>query len=1363
MSASSAVQPSLDTWVAAVHSSAHDFNPLGTAVVVGVDLVLTCAHVVVAEAAVVEPLWVAFPKAGDCPRRRVASVHVVYSRPVRDLAVLMLAEPVPAGVEAAPLRCPQGEDLVSRKWWAFGFPDRDPVGDCADGLVGASLSYGWVRLDTGSRYLIRPGFSGGGLWSPDYEAVVGIIGQAHANGDGRAITLRQADLDFPGLRLAELTRWSVETAGEIALAQWGWTLARDPEGVRHWRPRARGVSIDSERGWRFRGRTAALRKIVAWLDRAVLDRRVLVVTGSPGVGKSAVLGRIVTTADPDIRALLPSADEAVQASLGSVSCAVHAKGKTALEVAGEIARAASAALPGEPRDLAPAIRETLSQRGGARFNVIIDALDEAASPGQVRAIIDSVVLPLAETCSVTGAQVIVGTRRRDDGGDLLGRFGAALERVDLDDPGYFAGQDLAAYALACLQLAGDERPDNPYSDQTVAGPLAAQIAAMSGQNFLIAGLIGRSHGLHDEKAATAGQLEPPATVDSALAAYLERVRPVAGLPAAHALTALAFAEAPGFSAALWRLAVEAIYGVHLSIEDLIGFARSSAANFLVESAADVPSDADGGDAWPVYRLFHQALNDALLHTRADITVRTNDERSLAQAFIKHGRLTRWQKAGRYLLRSLPGHAQAAGLIDDLLTDDAYLLHADLRRLMPAAERSASMEARRRARLLQLTPQAITALPGERAALFSVTEALDELGNAYRAGAWEAPYRALWAVVRPRSERAALEGHQGRVNGVCEVTVSGRSLLASGGADGTVRVWDPATGQQRAVLQGHHGWVEAICAVSVGGQPLLASAGTDGTVRIWDPATGQQRAVLQGHHGWVEAICAVSVGGQPLLASAGTDGTVRIWDPATGQQRASLQGHQGGVNGVCPVSVGGQLLLASAGADGTIRIWDPTTGQQRASLQGHQGGARAVCPVSVGGQPLLASAGADGTIRIWDPAAGQQRAVLQGHQGGVNGVCAVTVGGQLLLASAETDGPLRIWDPATGQQRASLQGHQGGVRAVCAVGLSGQAMLASAGADGTVRIWDPAAGSRQAAALQGHHGGVNGMCAASVGGQPLLATAGADGMVRIWDPATGQQRAILQGHQGGVKAVCEITVDSQPLLASAGTDGTVRIWDLVTGQQRVALQDDQGGVRAVCVVSVADRPLLASAGAGHTVRIWDVAAGSEHTTSLKGRLGGVRAMCAVTVGGQARLASAGADGTVRIWDPATGSQRTLGLEGHRSGVKAVCTVSVGGQPLLASAGDDGTIRIWDTATGQQRATLQGRLGGVTAVCAVSIGGQPLLASASNDRTVRIWDPRVGVCVLTVPTYRAASAVAWVADSLAIGLNTGVLVIKPSPVI
>ena len=64
----------------------------------------------------------------------------------------------------------------------------------------------------------------------------------HANGDGRAITLHQADLDLPELKLGELARWSVAAAGEDALARWGWSMDRDPEGVRHWRPRARGVS-----------------------------------------------------------------------------------------------------------------------------------------------------------------------------------------------------------------------------------------------------------------------------------------------------------------------------------------------------------------------------------------------------------------------------------------------------------------------------------------------------------------------------------------------------------------------------------------------------------------------------------------------------------------------------------------------------------------------------------------------------------------------------------------------------------------------------------------------------------------------------------------------------------------------------------------------------------------------------------------------------------------------------------------------------------------------------------------------------------------------------------------------------------------
>jgi len=261
--------------------------------------------------------------------------------------------------------------------------------------------------------------------------------------------------------------------------------------------------------------------------------------------------------------------------------------------------------------------------------------------------------------------------------------------------------------------------------------------------------------------------------------------------------------------------------------------------------------------------------------------RADDERALTLAFTGHGRRRRWNDAPGYLLRSLPGHAQAASQIDDLLGDDAYLLHADLRRLIQVAGQARSARGRRRAQLLRLTPRAIAAGPADRAALFSVTEALDDLGTSYRDGGWHAPYRALWASVRPRSERAALEGHQGVVNGVCPVTVSGQELLASASSDGTVRIWDPATGQQHTMLEGHLVGVYAVCPVTVTGRKLLVSGGDDGTVRIWDPGTGQRCTLLEGHRGRVWAVCPLTVAGRELLASADSDGTVRIWDPQTG--------------------------------------------------------------------------------------------------------------------------------------------------------------------------------------------------------------------------------------------------------------------------------------------------------------------------------------------------------------------------------------------------------------------------------------------------------------------------------------------------
>jgi len=51
-----------------------------------------------------------------------------------------------------------------------------------------------------------------------------------------------------------------------------------------------------------------------------------------------------------------------------------------------------------------------------------------------------------------------------------------------------------------------------------------------------------------------------------------------------------------------------------------------------------------------------------------------------------------------------------------------------------------------------------------------------------------------------------------------------------------------------------------------------------------------------------------------------------------------------------------------------------------------------------------------------------------------------------------------------------------------------------------------------------------------------------------------------------------------------------------------------------------------------------------------------------------------------------------------------------------------------------------------------------SSARPVTTVQIWDPATGASLLTVPTYYTALAVTQVANSLAIGLSAGILVIR-----
>ena len=77
-------------------------------------------------------------------------------------------------------------------------------------------------------------------------------------------------------------------------------------------------------------------------------------------------------------------------------------------------------------------------------------------------------------------------------------------------------------------------------------------------------------------------------------------------------------------------------------------------------------------------------------------------------------------------------------------------------------------------------------------------------------------------------------------------------------------------------------------MSIGFTPAgdLMTGGSDGGVRRWSPATGALQQTLQASPYGISSLAVRSDG---LLAAAGNEGTVRLWDPRTSPPRARASG------------------------------------------------------------------------------------------------------------------------------------------------------------------------------------------------------------------------------------------------------------------------------------------------------------------------------------------------------------------------------------------------------------------------------------------------------------------------------------------
>ena len=607
-----------------------------------------------------------------------------------------------------------------------------------------------------------------------------------------------------------------------------------------------------------------------------------------------------------------------------------------------------------------------------------------------------------------------------------------------------------------------------------------------------------------------------------------------------------------------------------------------------------------------------------------------------------------------------------------------------------------------------------------------------------------------------------------------------TLLATGGADGIVKVWDIRGGYVTHTLRGHAGIVSALHffqatleqshpkqrvnkkkrsrsdleedMVMIDGHDSaaafrLASGSEDGKIRIWDLAKRKSVATLDSHVSVIRDFDYVR--GINALVSGSRDKTATVWDAQTWKSRRVVPILES-VEAVGFLEEG--RFFYTGGSTGRLRIWDVESGQEVTQAQEVQDEGDAIVHIlKNGNQGFLVSVHADQSFRFHSTtplsvstssasSVGPLPIVRQvsGTHDEIIDLAFLTPHRSLLALATNTE-DVRIVSLVASENETSspasatyfgadvtlLRGHEDII--IClAVDWSGH-WLATGAKDNTARLWriDHAARSYKCfATFTGH--------AESIGAVSLPLNPPPTGSPEYKNSLDHPPAFLITGSQDRTIKCWSIPEPSLSSSSNLSPGNSLQARALYT---RKAHDKD---INAICLSP--QSTLFASASQDRNVKIWSTE-GGEVQGILRGHRRGVWSVafapkdCPPISGDNGPISSnrglvltGSGDKTIKIWSLNDYScLRTL--ESHTNSVLKVLWLPLSTSspltstnpkakpPQIASAGGDGLVKIWDATTGEVAATLDNHTDRIWAL--IVDPNTRMLVSGGGDSVITFW--------------------------------------------